>query len=207
MITSIPTTIVLKDKEVILSEIVVLPNKAKTQSIKSLVKKKMQYGLSMNSDYLFKLGQDMTYDYFLKRIVIPINFRNEYSNDGSIIIQLFKSGNKNDFLFNQVGETQIIPVSEIKRENKISVAFSGLIVGKNDEMYIFLKRVVSEKVYSSDSSTLSVNPFVYISSRSINDQDDGFVKRMGRADEWINLSTWLGYSPSLNITLNIIPID
>ena len=210
LVSNIPIIIVMEEKRTLLKEVLVIPSGSSVLSLKSEIKKNLQHGLAMNSDYLFEINPRVNSDFFLESIAIPIKFRKEYSNVGSLMIQLFKGDSSSvNSVCDPIGEVQYLPISSLKKEKNILVSFDNLLIKQNDNFFIFLKRVVPNQTLSrsGDSTNLSVNPFMYISKNQALDGQNSYVKKIGRADEWTNLSTWLGYSPSLNVTLNIIPID
>ena len=186
----------LNEKEIQLKEVVVTPSTKNVERLKSPFKKKTQYGLAVNSDYLFNLSNEIDSDFVLEELIIPIHFRKNYSSEGSLLIQILRlNKNSSDSLI-PIQKVKDIPITQILDEKEISLSFEGLKVDKNDKIYIFMKRVISERIYSLDSTNLSVNPFIYICSDT-SGSSKSYVKRIGEIKNWINLSAWFGYEPSM----------
>jgi len=196
--------VILEEKPISLNEVVVTPKSSKFILLKSSVKKKLQYGLALNADYLFEIPNKADADYFLQILEIPIKFRKDYSNEGSLMMQLFKRDSSD---YTPLGEVQTRKISSLVKEKYVSFSFENLPIQSNERIYIFLKRVVPNRTLSNDNRTLSVNPFIYVSTKESVHQGNSYIKRIGDISEWTTLSTWFGYSPSLNVTLKIIPMN
>jgi len=191
-----------------LKEVSLIPKDSNTLSVTSDFKKRSQLGLALNSDHLFKIHQRFSSDYFLKNIELPIKFRRSYSDGGAFMIQLFKEDRNADSLaFLPLGEVQYISVESLKKQKYMRVSFDKMLIGKEDTLYVFLKIVVSGKDLNLKHVGYSVNPFIYISREQVEEGSNSYLRNQDQVINWTDQALWLGYSPSLYLTLNVVPVN
>ena len=191
-----------------LKEVNLIPKDSNTLSVMSDFKKSNHLGLALNSDYLYKIHQKISSDYFLKNIEIPIKFRRSYSDRGAFMIQLFKEDRNADSLaFLPLGEVQYISVESLKKQKYMRVSFEMMLIGKEDTLYVFLKRVVSDIDLYLNLEGYSVNPFFYASRKQVEEGSNSFTRNQYQVKNWTDEAVWLGYSPSLYLTLNVVPVN
>ena len=191
-----------------LKEVSLIPKDSNTLSVTSDFKKRSQLGLALNSDHLFKIHQRFSSDYFLKNIELPIKFRRSYSDGGAFMIQLFKEDRNADSLaFLPLGEVQYISVESLKKQKYMRVSFDKMLIEKEDTLYVFLKIVVSGKDLNLKHVGYSVNPFIYISREQVEEGSNSYLRNQDQVINWTDQALWLGYSPSLYLTLNVVPVN
>lgn len=191
-----------------LKEVSLKPIDSNTLSVTSDFKKFVQYGTNILNDHLFKIHQRFSSDYFLKSIEIPIKFRRGFFNEGSFMIQLFKEDRNADSLaFLPLGEVQYISVRSLKKQKYMRVSFDKMLIGKEDTLYVFLKRVVSGKDLNLKHVDSSCNPFIYISKEQVEEGSNSFTRNQDQVINWTDQAVWFGYSPSLYLTLNVVPVN
>ena len=157
---------------------------------------------------MYKIHQKISSDYFLKNIEIPIKFRRSYSDRGAFMIQLFKEDRNADSLsFLPLGEVQYISVESLKKQKYMRVSFDKMLIGKEDTLYVFLKRVVSDIDLYLNLEGYSVNPFFYASRKQVEEGSNSFKRNQDQVINWTDLAVWFGYSPSLYLTLNVVPVN
>ena len=177
-------------------------------SVTSDFKKTNYFSLSLKNDHIFKVHQRFSSDYFLKNIEIPIKFRRSYSDGGAFMIQLFKEDHNADSLaFLPLGEVQYISVESLKKQKYMRVSFEMMLIGKEDTLYVFFKRVDSDKDHYLNHLGSSVNPFIYISREQVEEGSNSYLRNQDQVKNWTDEAVWLGYSPSLYITLNVVPVN
>jgi len=191
-----------------LKEVSLIPKDSNTLSVSSDFKKFVQYGTNILNDHLFKIHQRFSSDYFLKNIELPIKFRRSYSDGGAFMIQLFKEDHNADSLaFLPLGEVQYISVESLKKQKYMRVSFDKMLIGKEDTLYVFLKIVVSGKDLNLKHVGYSVNPFIYISREQVEEGSNSYLRNQDQVINWTDEAVWLGYSPSLYLTLNVVPVN
>jgi hypothetical protein len=87
------------------------------------------------------------------------------------------------------------------------VSFDKMLIGKEDTLYVFLKRVVSGKDLNLKHVDSSCNPFIYISKEQDEEGSNSYLRNQDQVKNWTDESVWLGYSPSLYLTLNVVPVN
>mgnify|MGYP006151168733 CR=1 FL=1 len=191
-----------------LKEVSLIPKDSNTLSVTSDFKKFAQHGTNILDDHLFKVHQRFSSDYFLKNIEIPIKFRRSYSDGGAFMIQLFKEDRNADSLaFLPLGEVQYISVESLKKQKYMRVSFDKMLIGKEDTLYVFLKRVVSDIDIYLNLEGYSVNPFFYASRKQVKEGSNSFTRNQDQVKNWTDQAVWFGYSPSLYLTLNVVPVN
>ena len=191
-----------------LKEVSLIPKDSNTLSVTSDFKKSNHLGLPLNSDYLYKIHQKISSDYFLKNIELPIKFRRSYSDGGAFMIQLFKEDHNADSLaFLPLGEVQYISVESLKKQKHMRVSFEMMLIGKEDTLYVFFKRVDSDKDHYLNHLGSSVNPFIYISREQVEEGSNSYLRNQDQVINWTDEAVWDGYSPSLYLTLNVVPVN
>jgi len=191
-----------------LKEVSLIPKDSNTLSVSSDFKKRIQMGTSFHNDHLFKIHQRFSSDYFLKNIELPIKFRRSYSDGGAFMIQLFKEDHNADSLaFLPLGEVQYISVESLKKQKYMRVSFEMMLIGKEDTLYVFLKRVASGKDLNLKHVDSSCNPFIYISREQVEEGSNSYLRNQDQVKNWTDDVVWLGYSPSLYLTLNVVPVN
>jgi len=191
-----------------LKEVSLIPKDSNTLSVSSDFKKFVQYGTNILNDHLFKIHQRFSSDYFLKNIELPIKFRRSYSDGGAFMIQLFKEDHNADSLaFLPLGEVQYISVESLKKQKYMRVSFDKMLIGKEDTLYVFFKRVDSDKDHYLNHLGSSVNPFIYISREQVEEGSNSYLRNQDQVINWTDQALWLGYSPSLYLTLNVVPVN
>jgi len=191
-----------------LKEVSLIPKDSNTLSVSSDFKKFVQYGTNILNDHLFKIHQRFSSDYFLKNIELPIKFRRSYSDGGAFMIQLFKEDHNADSLaFLPLGEVQYISVESLKKQKYMRVSFDKMLIGKEDTLYVFLKRVVSGKDLNLKHVGSSCNPFIYISREQVEEGSNSYLRNQDQVKNWTDEAVWDGYSPSLYLTLNVVPVN
>ncbi|MDA9003849.1 hypothetical protein N9J06_01985 [Flavobacteriales bacterium] len=177
-------------------------------SVTSDFKKRSQLGLALNSDHLFKIHQRFSSDYFLKNIELNIKFSKDDLKEGSFMIQLFKEDRNADSLaFLPLGEVQYISVESLKKQKHMRVSFEMMLIGKEDTLYVFFKRVDSDKDHYLNHLGSSVNPFIYISREQVEEGSNSYLRNQDQVINWTDEAVWDGYSPSLYLTLNVVPVN
>jgi hypothetical protein len=177
-------------------------------SVTSDFKKTNYFSLSLKNDHIFKVHQRFSSDYFLKSIQIPIKFSKDDLKEGSFMIQLFMQDRNADSLaFLPLGEVQYISVESLKKQKYMRVSFEMMLIGKEDTLYVFFKRVDSDKDHYLNHLGSSVNPFIYISREQVEEGSNSYLRNQDQVKNWTDEAVWLGYSPSLYITLNVVPVN
>jgi hypothetical protein len=87
------------------------------------------------------------------------------------------------------------------------VSFDKMLIGKEDTLYVFLKRVVSDIDLYLNLEGYSVNPFFYASRKQFEEGSNSFTRNQDQVLNWTDLAVWFGYSPSLYLTLNVVPVN
>ena len=191
-----------------LKEVSLIPKDSNTLSVTSDFKKFVQYGTNILNDHLFKIHQRFSSDYFLKNIELPIKFRRSYSDGGAFMIQLFKEDRNADSLaFLPLGEVQYISVESLKKQKYMRVSFDKMLIGKEDTLYVFLKRVVLNKDIMLTYTGFGINPYVEVSRKQVKEGGNSFTRNQDQVKNWTDEAVWLGYSPSLYLTLNVVPVN
>ena len=191
-----------------MKEVSLIPKDSNTLSVTSDFKKSNHLGLPLNSDYLYKIHQKISSDYFLKNIEIPIKFRRSYSDRGAFMIQLFKEDRNADSLaFLPLGEVQYISVESLKKQKHMRVSFDKMLIGKEDTLYVFLKRVVLNKDIMLTYTGFGINPYLEVSRKQVEEGSNSFTRNQDQVLNWTDLAVWFGYSPSLYLTLNVVPVN
>ena len=191
-----------------LKEVSLIPKDSNTLSVTSDFKKFVQYGTNILNDHLFKIHQRFSSDYFLKNIELNIKFSKDDLKEGSFMIQLFKEDRNADSLaFLPLGEVQYISVESLKKQKYMRVSFEMMLIGKEDTLYVFFKRVDSDKDHYLNHLGSSVNPFIYISREQVEEGSNSYLRNQDQVINWTDDVVWLGYSPSLYLTLNVVPVN
>lgn len=87
------------------------------------------------------------------------------------------------------------------------VSFDKMLIGKEDTLYVFLKRVVSDKDLNLKHVDSSCIPFTYISREQVEEGSNSYLRNQDQVKNWTDDVVWLGYSPSLYLTLNVVPVN
>ena len=191
-----------------LKEVSLIPKDSNTLSVSSDFKKTNYFSLSLKNDNIFKVHQRFSSDYFLKSIEIPIKFSKDDLKEGSFMFQLFMEDRNADSLaFLPIGEVQYISVESLKKQKHMRVSFDKMLIGKEDTLYVFLKRVVSDIDLYLNLEGYSVNPFFYASRKQFEEGSNSFTRNQDQVLNWTDEAVWLGYSPSLYLTLNVVPVN
>jgi hypothetical protein len=199
---------VLQPKMNYLKEVSLIPKDSNTLSVSSDFKKFVQYGTNILNDHLFKIHQRFSSDYFLKNIELNIKFSKDDLKEGSFMIQLFMQDRNADSLaFLPLGEVQYISVESLKKQKYMRVSFEMMLIGKEDTLYVFFKRVDSDKDHYLNHLGSSVNPFIYISREQVEEGSNSYLRNQDQVKNWTDEAVWDGYSPSLYLTLNVVPVN
>ncbi|PTB96078.1 hypothetical protein C9994_09000 [Marivirga lumbricoides] len=202
-----PIEVSLDAKIQILDEVVVSGKPKEEILLKQKIKKKAQFGLAMNSDYIFEIENSSSNVLKLKSINIPINFRKEYLDEGYLILAIGKS-KKNILNASESSSLLKFQVAELIGEKEIlaKIENNNIYLDPGQNMFIFMKRVVSDKVFSNKGKSLSVNPFIFISEMDENSSISSQVRILGQ-EEWIDISSWFGFNPTFDIRINAQVIE
>lgn len=196
--------ITLETKVQVLDEIVVSGKPQEEIILKKKLKQKAQYGLAMNSDYLFEVDNNSRNKIKLEGLIIPIQNRKEYSNEGSLLIAINRSRER------VISSTDIMNLKALdfvdKDEILIDVANNDLYLDPRENFYIYIKRVISDQSFNNKGKNLSVNPFIFFSEKSDDNQNSSHLRVLGQND-WIDISTWLGYIPTFDIRIRAQVIE
>ena len=191
-----------------LKEVSLIPKDSNTLSVSSDFKKTNYFSLSLKNDHIFKVHQRFSSDYFLKSIQIPIKFSKDDLNEGSFMFQLFMEDRNADSLaFLPLGEVQYISVESLKKQKHMRVSFDKMLIGKEDTLYVFLKRVVLNKDIMLTYTGFGINPYLEVSRKQVEEGSNSFTRNQDQVKNWTDESVWLGYSPSLYLTLNVVPVN
>ena len=129
--------IILTSRTINLEQVSVTPSKKNRISYIHLTnKKKSQLGLAMNSDYGVLIKNNFNVDVIIKRILIPVKFRDNFSNQGHLQVQLFKE---------ESNKVTSIPLSELytveidkKKPNFFNTPCDDVIISKNTKFFAVL---------------------------------------------------------------------
>lgn len=87
------------------------------------------------------------------------------------------------------------------------VSFDKMLIGKEDTLYVFLKRVVLNKDIMLTYTGFGINPYLEVSRKQVEEGSNSFTRNQDQVKNWTDESVWLGYSPSLYLTLNVVPVN
>ena len=191
-----------------LKEVSLIPKDSNTLSVSSDFKKTNYFSLSLKNDHIFKVHQRFSSDYFLKSIEIPIKFSKDDLKEGSFMFQLFMEDRNADSLaFLPLGEVQYISVESLKKQKHMRVSFDKMLIGKEDTLYVFLKRVVLNKDIMLTYTGFGINPYLEVSRKQVEEGSNSFTRNQDQVLNWTDEAVWLGYPPSLYLTLNVVPVN
>jgi hypothetical protein len=54
---------------------------------------------------------------------------------------------------------------------------------------------------------LNITPFIYISKEQVEEGSNSYLRSQDQVKNWTDEAVWFGYSPSLYLTLNVVPVN
>lgn len=157
-------TIYLKTQVHHLPEVAITPQKKeRLKSINYNKKKKIQFGMAMNSEYAFLIENSKSIDKQIVKIEIPIKMKKGYPSDGVILLQLLEADEDNKLSNIPISELVELDVSALANNKSMSFELSKPVVFPNKDFFILLKRVVPNKMFENRKMTPAVNPFFRLS--------------------------------------------
>ncbi|MEM6641876.1 MAG: hypothetical protein AAF616_02760 [Bacteroidota bacterium] len=163
--STIDDTIYLQPKIQFLDEVIVSIGDEPLVTIAYNNKKNKQFGVAMNSEYAFPISGNETNSKIV-RIEIPIKIRKEYPSEGLVLIQLYKSTKEGGLGSQVISELLEMDASSLGKQKSMIFNFNNPVTFPQEDFYLVLKRVVTNKIFENRKESYSVNPFIYITEGS-----------------------------------------
>ena len=193
-------TLFLKEKANYLDEVIVRPTKRESFQFGNITKKESQYALTLNTSYAFEIEIPKKLNGYLSSVEIPINSKRRYSNEGFLVIQLYRIFDQDYGFKEPIGSIKYFEIEDLKKENSIEFHVGVELEKDLENLFLYVNRIVPDKVFDERDEKLSVNPLFYYKNN--NSDLNGFMNYV-LFDGWYSLEKWFENVPIIDIRLNI----
>ncbi|HET8861219.1 carboxypeptidase-like regulatory domain-containing protein [Marivirga sp.] len=195
----ISDTIFLTKKSHVLNEVIVKPSETEVAQYGNITEKKSSYALSLNTSYAFEV-QTPQLNGYLSSIEIPIKTKRRYHSEGYLVIQVFRYFDQKSGFTGPIGSIKYFNIEDLLKENAIKFHLGVELSDEAENYFLYLNRVVPDKVFDEREEKLSVNPLLYYDNKK--SELKGFVKH-ALFDDWYSLESWFENVPIIDIRLNV----